>query len=419
LFAGAGGCSLGFKRAGYRILYAQDIEPSAVETYRANFPETPCCQEDIQTFDFEKLRVELGLETGALDILIGGPPCQGFSTAGARFWDDPRNALLKNYVHALDVFRPKWFLMENVEGLLTLKKGQYVSEIAKAFVNLGYLVRIDKVYAHEYGVPQRRKRVFLIGNALGFDFDLPTPFIDLKGPIFRQSDVTLRDVIGSLPPAAHEKDTVVEYDKEPTSELDRALRSEHGYVSDHYCARLNELDLERICALSPGQTMKDLPERLQHASFKRRAHRRVMDGTPTERRGGPPSGLKRLHFYEPSLTITSASTREFIHPEKNRPLTIRECARIQTFPDGFEFKGSASQRIKQVGNAIPPSLAYRFATHIKDGYGFPAYSSNDRGRVLGFTLTKASAMSPALARTQRLLSNLPGQNAQLSMFSDQ
>ena len=177
LFAGAGGCSLGFKRARYEILHASDIDESAVATYRQNFSKTACTEADIKSLDFRTLLSELSLRTGELDILIGGPPCQGFSTAGAKFWDDSRNALLKNYVNVLEIVRPKWFLMENVEGLLTAKSGIYVYEAAKAFINLGYSIRIDKVYAHEYGIPQRRKRTFIIGNRLGIEFDLPEPII--------------------------------------------------------------------------------------------------------------------------------------------------------------------------------------------------------------------------------------------------
>jgi DNA (cytosine-5)-methyltransferase 1 len=144
-----------------------------------------------------------------------------------------------------------------------------------------------------------------------------------------------------------------------------------------------------------------------------------MDGTPTEKRGGAPSGLKRLIANEPCLTITGAATREFIHPTVDRPLTIRECARIQTFPDNFEFCGTATQKIQQIGNAIPPMLAEIFAEHINEEYGFTSMGGNSGGALIGFTLTKANAMSPALASTQDLLRTLiskQGQYSQLSLF---
>jgi DNA (cytosine-5)-methyltransferase 1 len=419
LFAGAGGCSLGFEQAGYEIIYASDINRSAVATYKQNFFDTRCEEADIIKLDFHQLLQSLHINSGDLDFLIGGPPCQGFSTAGMRFWDDPRNSLLKQYVRALEIIRPKWFLMENVEGLLTAKSGQYLFEAAKAFITLGYKIRVDKIYAHEYGVPQRRKRVFIIGNRLGYEFDLPTPKNHITGTIFRKADLTLSHAIAGLPAASLRLNELVEYDSEPLDDWERQIRSTTGQVSEHFVPDLNELQLTRIRALKPGQTMKHLPKHLQHESFKRRAYRRVMDGTPTEKRGGAPSGLKRLIANEPCLTITGAATREFIHPTLDRPLTIRECARIQTFPDNFEFRGTATQKIQQIGNAIPPMLAEIFAEHINEEYGFTSMGGNSGGALIGFTLTKANAMSPALASTQDLLRTLiskQGQYSQLSLF---
>lgn len=419
LFSGAGGCSLGFEQAGYNIIYASDINAAAVATYRQNFPQTRCQQTDIRQMDFYQLLKSLDIKKGGLDFLIGGPPCQGFSTAGMRFWDDPRNSLLKQYARALEIIRPKWFLLENVEGLLTAKKGQYLYEAAKAFITLGYKIRVDKIYAHEYGVPQRRKRVFVIGNRLGYDFELPPPKNHINGAIFRKSDMTLAYAIGGLPAASASPLESIAYDTQPTNGWEKQIRSAIGKVSDHFAPELNGLQLARIQALKPGQTMKDLPVHLQHGSFKRRAHRRVMDGTPTEKRGGAPSGLKRLIAGEPCLTITGASTREFIHPTLDRPLTIRECARIQTFSDDFEFFGTPAQKIQQIGNAIPPLLAKIFAEYINKKYDFAARPDNATGALISFSLTKAKAMSPALTMTQDLLKTLTPQSrgySQLSLF---
>lgn len=406
LFCGAGGCSLGFKQAGYSILYANDKDSAAVETYRQNFPETICSNEDIDLVDFEKTLKLIGVRSGEIDILIGGPPCQGFSTAGSRFWDDPRNNLLKSYVKALKILKPKWFLMENVEGLLTANKGVYIYEAAKAFIELGYLIRVEKVYSQEYGVPQRRKRVLVIGNRLGYDFKMPEPTLRVSGQIFRNSDVTISHAINSLPKASANKEAELKPVDAPISdEFDSFLRGCATKITDHYFPAINGIQLERISALGPGQTMKDLPEKLQHESFKKRANRRVADGMPTEKRGGAPSGIKRLIASEPSLTITGAATRELIHPIENRPLTIRESARIQTFPDDFVFCGNASQKIQQIGNAIPPILARIFAEHIRDNYGFDGREAN-AGKMLGSLLTKAGAMSPALKKTESLLLGL-------------
>ncbi len=414
LFCGAGGCSLGFKQAGYSIIYANDNDLSAVTTYKKNFPETICTHENIDALDFDNLLSDLNIKKGDLDILIGGPPCQGFSTAGARFWDDPRNNLLKSYVKALKAIKPKWFIMENVEGLLTSKKGTYLYEAAKAFIQLGYKIRVEKIYSQEYGVPQRRKRVLIVGNRLGYNFKMPEPTMQISGQIFRNSNVTIAHAIKGLPNPTSDKDKKLQYSSDPIDAFDEFLRNSCLNVSDHYSFNITGTQLERISLLKPGQTMKDLPDHLQHESFKKRANRRVADGTPTEKRGGSPSGLKKLHYNEPCLTITGAATREFIHPIENRPLTIRECARIQTFPDSFNFSGNSSQKIQQIGNAIPPMLARIFAEHIKDGYGF-ADKCESKGMLLGYLLTKADAMSPALKRTDALLQSI-SENKQKQLF---
>ena len=405
-FCGAGGCSLGFKQAGYSILYANDKDSAAITTYKNNFPDAICSNEDIDEVDFENVLRKIGMHPGELDILIGGPPCQGFSTAGPRFWDDPRNHLLKSYVRALKAIQPKWFLMENVEGLLTSNNGIYIYEAAKAFIDLGYFIRIEKIYSQEYGIPQRRKRVLIVGNRLGFEYNFPEPNTKVSGQIFRNSNITLNHAIRSLPEAVNRKNlTLIPLSEKPFDEFDAYLRSDASEITDHYFTSINSIQIERIFRLKPGQTMKDLPRELQHGSFKKRANRRVADGTPTEKRGGAPSGLKRLIANEPCLTITGAATRELIHPTQNRPITIRESARIQTFPDNFMFYGNASQKIQQIGNAIPPMLAKILAKHIKENYGFDGVKSNT-GRLLGFTLTKAGAMSPALKKTESLLISL-------------
>ncbi|MEB3230755.1 MAG: DNA cytosine methyltransferase [Leptolyngbyaceae bacterium] len=419
LFCGAGGCSLGFKQAGYEILFASDIDPLAIQTYNTNFSTAKGIEVDIRKLDFSKVLFKSGLAIGELDILIGGPPCQGFSTAGMRFWDDPRNNLLKNYISAIKYIKPKWFLMENVEGLLTLRQGQYVYEVVKALIECGYKVRLEKVYFHEYGVPQRRKRVILIGNRLGIIFQFPAPTFKVHGPIFRNSEITLRHTISGLPQPSKDPKYLLSYGSVPETDWERYLRGRATYISDHFIPQLNPLQKERIKALKPGQTMKDLPEYLQHESFRRRANRRVMDGIPSEKRGGAPSGLKRLLFDEPCLTITGAAIREFIHPAEERPLTIREAARIQTFPDDFIFKGNASQKIQQIGNAIPPMIARIFAEYIKERYGFQEQFKS-HGILLGYCLTKANAMSPALKRTDTVLKTLTDQSkvVQFKLFGD-
>ena len=146
LFAGAGGCSLGFKNAGIKILAAFENADAAIATYNMNFGANICQNVDLESCDFLQLRNELRLQRGEIDLIIGGPPCQGFTTAGNRFWDDPRNKLVQNYVQALEVFYPRWFMMENVEGILTTASGTYVVECIKNMISFWYTISLKKIY---------------------------------------------------------------------------------------------------------------------------------------------------------------------------------------------------------------------------------------------------------------------------------
>ena len=360
LFSGCGGSDLGMAQSGISIKLASDIDPNFCSTYRANFPNHALFEGDLMNISNNKLLKLAGLKK--VDCVVGGPPCQGFSSAGSRKQGDDRNKLVKRFVNFVKEVRPTWFVMENVEGMLTLNKGSYFIEAIRHLLEAGYWVNVRKVYMHDYGVPQKRKRVIIIGNLEECKFEFPRINILPK---------TLHAAIGDIEDCS-------------TSSL-----------SHHQSRTINRLDQKRIRSLKQGQTMKDLPETLQHASYARRANRRVSDGTPTARRGGAPSGLKRLKYNEPSLTITSAAAREFIHPQEDRPLTLRECARIQTFPDNFSFSGPLSSVATQIGNAIPPHFMKTLSRSIiKQATWKP--KKNTEGRWLGANVTKAGAMSPAL-----------------------
>ena len=175
LFAGAGGCSLGFSQYGFNILAAYDVCKEAVDTYNYNFEGQKGRIEDLSICDFCAIRDGLGLQKGQLDLILGGPPCQGFTTAGRRSEDDSRNQLLTNYVSALQEFYPRWFMMENVEGILTTTNGDFLVNCIQGMISLGYTVYLKKVYMQEFGIPQRRKRVIIVGNREGKSFDFPKP----------------------------------------------------------------------------------------------------------------------------------------------------------------------------------------------------------------------------------------------------
>lgn len=413
LFSGAGGFSYGFSLAGLIPLAGAELDADACATYQQNVGST-CHQIDLATTppSFFK-QITDGKSPFAI---VGGPPCQGFSTAGARKAEDPRNRLIFNYLRIVAELNPRWFIFENVEGLLTSGNGAAVHALLSEFLSIGYSVRIHKVNFAANAVPQTRKRVLIIGNSLGLDFDFPQEKHGYNSGKSKKLSTkplapSLDEALSGLGHAARDRATRVDYAGPPSNEYDRIMRegNDSASVTDHYHTTKDK-DSERFALLKQGQTMKDLPEDHWHGSFKRRAFRRVADGTPTEKRGGAPSGIKRLIGKLNALTITGAATREFIHPHEDRPLTIRECARLQSFPDRYQFVGNAASKIRQIGNAVPPLAAEVFARHLQDIDGrFGAFGTNKSQRsprLLGYFLTEASAMSPALQRTEALLNSL-------------
>lgn len=371
LFCGAGGLSLGFLRAGFSVLSAVDSSPVAVETYTKNLGRHAEVADLVEDLDFPNATV-----------IAGGPPCQGFSSAGMRRNGDHRNSLVSRFANIVSRLRPMAFVFENVEGFLTAENGAHVLELLAPLLEAGYQIHLRKINAANFGVPQHRKRVIAIGG-LGWEPSFPEPThtaFGAPGALLASRHLPLTpavaQVLGNLPPPG----------------LDPP-----GVPQGHYYRPLEGLDLERAKALQPGETMRDLPEDLKHESFKRRAYRRVMDGTPTERRGGAPAGIRRLRGDEPSKAITGGARSEFLHPFDHRPLTIREGARLQTFPDEFTFSGTASDQAQLIGNAVPPRLANVIATSIAKDLRLEKMPRN-KGAILSFVPTLADGHSPILKR---------------------
>ena len=389
LFSGAGGLSLGFKRAGFRILAAFDNEAAAVETHRANLGP-----------DAHALAIDLTTELPNATVVIGGPPCQGFSSAGMRRPGDPRNGLVAVFSSLIARLRPAAFVFENVEGFLTTADGERVFDLLEPLIDAGYRIHLRKVNAANFGVPQHRKRVVAIGG-LGWDPSFPAPTHSAYGA----PGATL---IGQhLPPTP----TVLE----ALSSLPRSTTDAPGQPEDHFHRPLRGIDLERIRELKPGQTMRDLPPELWHDSYRRRAYRRVMDGTPTERRGGAPAGLRRLHPDHPSKAITAAARAEFVHPTEDRFLTLRECATLQTFPEEFRFVGTQSERAVLIGNAVPPALAEVIAKTLHKELD-TRRARGTGGCLLSFVPTVSNGMSPALdSLTRRVIDRFPSASPQLQL----
>lgn len=369
LFCGAGGLSLGFQLAGFRLVHAIDNWKPAIDTYRANIGDH-IVEGNIRAFT----------EIPESTVVTGGPPCQGFSSAGKRRGDDARNSLVTVFARLVARMKPRAFVFENVEGFLTGADGRFVLDLLAPVLEAGYRVHLRKINAANYGVPQHRKRVVAIGG-LGWDPSFPQPTHSAHGApgahlAAKRLPPTpcLAESLADLPPPS---------DCEPST------------PPDHVRKPLEGLDFARAELLKPGQTMRDLPEELWHDSYRRRAFRRVMDGIPTERRGGAPSGLRRLRADEPSKAITGGSLRDFLHPFEHRPLTNRECAHLQTFPSDFVFFGSKADRAQLIGNAVPPLLAQRIAELLLADLNTPQETKSG-GTLLTFVPTLSNGMSPAL-----------------------
>lgn len=382
LFCGAGGLSLGLKQAGFSVSLAVDNWPIAKGTYSTNFPRTRFLLEDIRDLQSS----DIWSASNPPTLIAGGPPCQGFSSAGRREPADPRNTLVGVFARLVAEVKPSFFLFENVEGFLTAGRGSAVIALLDPLLEAGYRVHIQKINSANYGVPQLRKRVIAVG-ALRRDPSFPRPTHSAYGAPGAQLATT------SLPPTPTLVETIG----------DLAIGLSH--LNSHTRETLYGIDLERSTALKPGQTMKDLPSELQHVSYSRRANRRVRDGTPTDRRGGAPAGLRRLTPVEPSKAITGAAISEFLHPSSHGFLTVRECARIQTFPDTFTFTGSRRERALLVGNAVPPRLAKLFGLSIMFDYNNLGNSSAEfsGGKLLSFIPTLSEGMSPALKKVVEIV----------------
>jgi DNA (cytosine-5)-methyltransferase 1 len=376
LFCGAGGLSLGFRTAGFNVVWAADNSDAAVRTYRTNLGGHVECRS-----------IAAETEPPQAEVIVGGPPCQGFSSAGMRRPGDKRNTLVTCFAQIVARRLPRAFVFENVEGFLTAEGGKQVLDLLTPLVGAGYQIHIRKVNAANYGVPQHRKRVIVVGG-LGWKPSFPTATHSAHGvPGARLAAKrlppapTIQEALAGLPPP----DTL-----------------QPGNPPGQFYRPLVGIDLNRAQALSPGQTMRDLPEELWHDSYRRRAYRRVMDGTPTERRGGPPAGVRRLAPDEPSKAITGGALSEFLHPSEDRNLTLRECARIQTFSDDFTFRGTCTEQAQLIGNAVPPHLATVIARSLAADLGNAA-SNSGYGELLSFVPTLSNGMSPILERVTTIV----------------
>ena len=347
LFAGCGGFSCGFSQAGIPVIVAVEYDKDIAASYVHNHPKTKMIVDDIKNVDNKK-----NFSKHMADIIVGGPPCQGFSTAGARirhgFIDDPRNYLFKHYFNIVKLVKPKIFIFENVKGIISYDKGRVFAEIRKAFESLGYKLQYTIAKAKDFGIPQARERTILIGRLV--DFDLQTEIEQTKKylsdriPGFFDA-VSVWDAISNLP---NPSTTGVIKNVVPNNAYTKSLQSQDVNLYNHIATKHNKTAMRRMKEVQQGKNFKVLKEHVK--SVHSGSYGRLM-----------PDGIA------PTITtrFDTPSGGCFTHPFCDRTLTPREAARIQSFPDGFQFIGSKTSVCKQIGNAVPPKLAYFFATMIK------------------------------------------------------
>lgn len=339
LFAGVGGLSYGFKMEDFEIVFAVEHDKDIANTYKLNHQDT-----DIYADDIENLNInELSSNYKNIDVIIGGPPCQGFSQKGKRLSiNDERNFMFKYFIDFVKYFKPKYFLLENVPNITTTHNGFFKDEIIFAFNQLGYSVDVDILLASDFGVPQNRKRAFFLGKLGNEKIYLPKT---------NNKKTTVGQAIYDLPIIkSSEGEKFYSYDKEPTNQYQELMRQNSKGIFNHQATKHSDLALKRLSLIPKGKGKEMLPKELLTKSIYSGTWSRLLeDGfapTITTRFDTPSSGM-------------------FTHPYLDRCLTVREGARLQSFPDSFIFYGSKSSQLKQVGNAVPPLLAREIANVIK------------------------------------------------------
>jgi DNA (cytosine-5)-methyltransferase 1 len=354
LFCGCGGISLGFQEAGFSVIAGLDNWEAAMETYKNNFPKAKKYYGKIEKIDPLKMLESLSLGVGELDVLVGGPPCQGFSLAGNRKQDDPRNNLVYKFIEFVKIMQPKAFLMENVLGILSMSGGRVKKDILDRFKEIGYKVDVKPLYAHHFGVPQMRRRVFFVGNRLKKTIVWPetTHYEDKKGKTKRlfsketKPFVTVGEAISDLPLLEKEKgQEIMDYMVGAKSPYQGKMRASSKKLYNHVASNHSEQTKKVIVYVPEGGNWRDLPKKFQNI--------RSYSNT-----------WRRLHSKAVSVTIDCGHRHHF-HYKANRVPTVRESARIQSFPDRFRFFGSKTSQFAQVGNAVPPLLVKAIAKEIK------------------------------------------------------
>ena len=340
LFCGCGGLSKGFEMANYNIVLGVDFNEPALKTYKFNHKDSMTFCGDLSnpdTFD----TIDSLIEGKPIDVIIGGPPCQGFSLTGPRNFDDERNKLYLAMIETVKRYSPKAFMIENVPGMATLYKGEVKDEIIRRFTEMGYNVNCKILCAADYGVPQMRKRLVFVGvkgHEVKFDFPdaICTP----------ENYVTCEQAISDLPSLENELGAdVSEYISEPLTSYQKLMRGDCNILHNHKAIDHKQFVKETIALVPDGGNYKDLPK-----------------GVGESRKFN--MAWTRYRSDKPSRTIDTGHRNNF-HYKWNRCPTVRESARLQSFPDDFVFLGTKTQQDRQVGNAVPCLMAKAIAEQLK------------------------------------------------------
>jgi len=339
LFAGVGGLSLGFEMAGFDVVLANEYDPSIADAYVKNRKNANMIVADITELPSEKI---FGKYKDEICVVIGGPPCQGFSQKGQRkSIDDERNFLFRYFYQVVDIVKPDYFLMENVPNLLTAEKGYFKEEICNLFYKLGYSICAETLNASDFGVPQNRKRAFILGKKGETPLGLPKP---------SNKTTTIWDAISDLAYLESGEGSEEQIYQQPLqSEYQEFLRGNQSVLYNHISTKHSQLAIQRMQMVPPESGKEVLPK--EHLT------KSIYSGT-----------WSRMCKKDISVTITTRfdtpSSGKFTHPYLHRAITVREAARIQSFPDSFRFHGNKGSQMKQVGNAVPPLLAKAIADVI-------------------------------------------------------
>lgn len=343
LFAGAGGISEGLRLAGFDVKYANEVNKQATDTYSYNHPETYTDRRDIRDVDARDI---LNVTGKRIKLVAGGPPCQGFSMLGKRNPRDRRNSLSWQFIRIVKETRPAFFLMENVPGIMTISNGNLFNKMVKEFTSIGYKTSFRLLNASDFGIPQNRERVFVLGSR--------SKRKDLtKAHFGKRPTVTVTEALSDLD-FLRNGESSSEYEKEPMTKYQRMLRKRTRQLHNHTAARHTERIIKRFALIPPGKGIKSLPENL-------RIKKNIM---------------YRLLPDKPARTVTSLPD-DYIHYNKDRILTVREMARLQSFNDRYVFLGNRTTggrmrkkdcpQYTQVANAVPPLMVQAVGKWLLDG----------------------------------------------------